>query len=143
MAKEEVELVQTPQRTRRKRVKEPMRTETILGVLAVVAVMLGILLIFSMVHAGGVGGDILFRGLYSLIGFFTLFTPLICFYTAYYLWKEEIPDIRVMTTLGVFFLLTGVAGLGEIISPESTGMLGKLFATPLTRYFAIYPSIAI
>lgn len=143
MAKEEIELPPSVQRTRRKRVKEPLMTETILGVLAVVAVMIGILLIFSMVHAGGVGGDILFNGLYSLIGFFTLFTPLICFYTAYYLWKEEIPNIRTMTIVGAFFLLSGVAGLGEILSSNSTGLLGVMFARPLTHYFAVYPTVAI
>jgi S-DNA-T family DNA segregation ATPase FtsK/SpoIIIE len=130
-------------RTRRKRVKDPLLTETILGVLAVVFVMIAVLLLFSMVHAGGTGGEILFTGITSIIGVYAYLTPLLSVYIAYYLWKEEIPDLRFLPTLGFLFLLVGVAGLGTIFSPTFGGILGALIAGPLIKNFAIYPSLAL
>jgi S-DNA-T family DNA segregation ATPase FtsK/SpoIIIE len=128
---------------RRRRTKEPLLTETILGVLAVIFVMLAVLLIFSMVHAGGAGGEILFTGIYSLIGVFAYLAPLLSFYIAYYLWKEEIPNLRFLPTLGTILLIIGIAGLGTIFSPTFGGILGALVAGPLIKNFAIYPSVAL
>lgn len=141
MAKEEPQL-DLPSRTRKRRIKEPVMTETLLGVLAVLFVMLAVLLLFSMVHAGGAGGEVLFMGMSSLMGVYAYFTPLICIYIAYYLWKEEIPNIRIITSLGAFFLVLGIAGLGTILfGKEFGGYLGASLATPLVTYFAYYPSI--
>ncbi len=130
-------------RTRRKRVKDPLLTETILGVLAVIFVMIAVLLLFSMVHAGGTGGEILFTGITSIIGVYAYLTPLLSIYIAYYLWKEEIPDLRFLPTLGFLFLLIGIAGLGTIFSPTFGGILGAIIAGPLIKNFAIYPSLAL
>lgn len=130
-------------RARRRRAKEPLLTETILGVLAVIFVMITVLLLFSMVHAGGAGGEILFVGIQSIIGVFAYLTPLITLYVAYYLWKEEIPNLRFLPTLGVIFLIIGIAGLGTIFSPTFGGVLGALVAGPLIKNFAIYPSVAL
>lgn len=140
MAKEEPQIDLA--RTRKRRVKEPVLTETLLGVLAVICVMLAVLLIFSMVHAGGTGGEVLFRGISSLIGVYAYFTPLVCIYIAYYLWKEEVPVIRTLTVLGGFFLILGVSGLGTILFNESFGgLLGTFISSPLVTHFAYYPSI--
>ena len=140
MAKVDTQLDTT--RNKKRRVKEPMLTETILGVLAVICVMIGVLLLFSMVHAGGTGGEILFSGIYSLIGVYAYFTPLICIYIAYYLWKEEVPSFRVLTLVGGFFLVLGIAGLGTMLfGPTFGGFLGTSLANPLTSYFAFYPSV--
>lgn len=144
MAKEDIlaQVEQSP-RSRRRRVKEPVLTETILGVLAVVAVMIGVLLIFSMVHAGGTGGEILFTGLTSIMGVFAYFTPLICLYAAYYLWKEELPEVRFITALGVLLLTFGVLGLGTLFfGPTFGGIIGVLLTGPLVKYFAFYPTMA-
>lgn len=135
--------IEESSRTRRRRVKDPLLIETILGVLAVIFVMIAVLLIFSMVHAGGAGGEILFSGMYSIIGIFTYLTPLMCLYVAYYLWKEEVPDIRFIPTLGTIFLILGIAGLGTIFSPTFGGVLGALIAGPLIKSFAVYPSMAL
>ncbi|MDB5260057.1 MAG: putative cell division FtsK/SpoIIIE [Candidatus Nomurabacteria bacterium] len=143
MAKEDTRGDALP-RGRRKRVKDPVLAETILGVLSVIFVMIGALLIFSMVHAGGDGGEILFSGIESIIGFFSYVTPLICFYIAYYLWKEELPNIRFMMALGWLFLLLGISGLGTLFfSPTFAGLLGVLITGPLVKYFAYYPSVAL
>ncbi len=131
-----------PARTRRRRTKDPVITETILGVLAVIFVMIGVLLIFSMVHAGGEGGEILFTGITSIIGVFAYLTPLVCGYVAYYLWKEELPNLRFLPALGSIFLIIGIAGLGTIFSPNFGGLLGAIVATPLIKNFAIYPTVA-
>jgi S-DNA-T family DNA segregation ATPase FtsK/SpoIIIE len=141
MAKEDPQ-IDTTVRTRKRRVKEPVLTETILGVLAILFVMLAVLLLFSMVHAGGTGGEILFSGISSLIGVYSYFTPLICLYIAYYLWKEEIPVLRALTIVGGFFLVLGVGGLGTILfGPSFGGFLGTSLATPLVVHFAFYPSV--
>jgi S-DNA-T family DNA segregation ATPase FtsK/SpoIIIE len=130
-------------RTRRRRVKDPVLTETLLGVLAVIFVMIAVLLIFSMVGAGGKGGEDLFLGLSNIIGVFTYLTPLVCLYIAYYLWKEEIPNLRFIPTLGTILLIMGIAGLGTVFFGESFGGLVGMFAvTPLVAYFAVYPSVA-
>ncbi|MFA6608846.1 MAG: DNA translocase FtsK [Candidatus Paceibacterota bacterium] len=142
MAKEDKQIDTLP-RTRRRRTKDPILTETILGVLAVMTVMVAALLIFSMVHAGGEGGEILFSGIESMIGVFAYFTPLVCLYVAYYLWKEEIPEIRVVTVFGTIFLILGIAGLGTIFSPTFGGILGIFITKPLIKYFAFYPSVAL
>ncbi len=145
MAKEEIQIEEerAPRAHRRKRVKEPLLTETILGVLAVVAVMIGVLLIFSMVHAGGTGGEVLFSGLSSIVGVFAYFSPLVCFYAAYYLWKEEFPEIRFITVLGITLLLFGILGLGTLFFGATFGgIIGVLLTGPLVKYFALYPSVA-
>lgn len=129
--------------TRRKRVKDPLLVETLLGVLAVIFVMIAVLLIFAMVHAGGEGGEILFSGISSIIGVFSYLTPLACLYVAYYLWREEIPNLRFIPTLGIFLLILGIAGLGTIFSPTFGGILGTLVAGPLITNFAIYPSVVL
>ncbi len=142
MSKEEQPSPDLTVRTRRKRIKEPVMTETLLGVLAVVFVMLSVLLLFSMVHAGGKGGEVLFNGISSLIGVYTYFTPLLCLYVAYYLWKEEIPEFRFITILGGFFLILGVAGLGTLLFGKGFGgFLGSSVANPLLTYFAFFPSM--
>jgi S-DNA-T family DNA segregation ATPase FtsK/SpoIIIE len=100
-----------------------------------------VLLIFSMVHAGGVVGEVLFSGLFSLIGIFSYLTPLLCLYIAYYLWKEEVPDINFMFAFGVFLLFISVASLGTMLFGSSFGgYLGAVIASPLIKYFAVYPS---
>lgn len=142
MAKEDAYSETTP-RTRRRKSRDPILTETILGVLAVISVMLAALLLFSMVHAGGEGGEILFNGLQSMIGIFTYFTPLLFLAAAYYLWKEEVPSISFMMFFGTALLMLGIAGLGTIISPTFSGLLGALLVGPLIKYFAIYPTIAL
>jgi S-DNA-T family DNA segregation ATPase FtsK/SpoIIIE len=142
MAKEE--LPQELPRTRRRKVKEPMVTETILGVLAVLCLMLAVLLLFSAVHAGGRGGEVLFGGIYSLIGVYSYFTPLIFLYAAYYLWKEEIPEIRILTFVGGLFLVLGVGGLGTVFFGVSFGgWLGSVISSPLVANFSTLPSVFI
>jgi S-DNA-T family DNA segregation ATPase FtsK/SpoIIIE len=141
MAKEEQQIDIAP-RTRRRKVKEPMITETILGVLAVVCIMVAVLLLFSMVHAGGSGGEVLFRGIYSLIGVYAYFSPFIFIYAAYYLWKEELPEVRALTLVGGFFLTIGVSGLGTVLFSDGFGgWLGKSLANPFKTYFGYFPSI--
>lgn len=146
MAKDDIQLDVSP-RTRvstKRKAKEPVLTETILGILAVIAVMLAVLLLFSIVHAGGEGGEILFNGLQSIIGAYAYFTPLLCFYIAYFLWKEELPTIRLITGTGVTLLLLGVLGLGTVFFGTTFGgALGTIITTPLIKYFALYPSIAL
>lgn len=144
MAKDDPHVIDPPVRTRtRRRSKEPVLAETILGVLSVVAVMIGVLLIFAMVHAGGAGGEILFTGILSIVGIFAYFTPLLCFYIAYYLWKEELPQMRFITTLGTVLLLFGILGLGTLsFGTQFGGVVGMLVTTPLIKYFALYPSFA-
>lgn len=114
-----------------------------MGVLAVICVMLAALLLFSIIHAGGAGGEILFSGIQSIIGVFAYFTPLIFLYAAYYLWKEELPELRFMAALGGVFLVLGVAGLGTIFFGQTFGgLLGVISVNPLVRYFTIYPTVA-
>ncbi len=135
--------VEVPTRNRKqRRAKEPVMAETVLGVLAVVCVMLAVLLVFSMVHAGGSGGEVLFTGIYSIIGVYTYLTPILFLYIAYYLWKEEVPELRPLTLFGGFLLMLGVGGLGTTLFGEGFGgLLGKSIASPLVRNFDYLPSV--
>lgn len=138
MAKEES---YEPRTTRRRKTKDPILTETILGVLAVVMVMVSALLLFSMVHLGGNGGEVLFIGLQSLLGVYAYLTPLLFLYIAYYLWLEEVPDLRISFLLGVLFFGIGLSGLGTMIwGTAFGGLLGVSVVQPLTTYFDIYPT---
>jgi S-DNA-T family DNA segregation ATPase FtsK/SpoIIIE len=140
MAKDEP--VEVLPRTRRRKVKEPVLTETLLGVLSVLFVMLAVLLLFSMVHAGGEGGEVLFTGLFSLIGVYAYFSPILALYIAYYLWKEEMPEVRLLTSIGILFLTLGVAGLGSVLfTPSFGGFLGGMLANPLLAHFAFFPTV--
>jgi S-DNA-T family DNA segregation ATPase FtsK/SpoIIIE len=105
--------------------------------------MVAALLIFSMIHAGGAGGEILFNGLETIIGVFTYLTPLLFLYAAFYLWKEELPDLKFMSVIGTLFLILGIAGLGTIFFGVSFGgLLGELMVSPLEKYFTTYPTVA-
>jgi hypothetical protein len=84
---------ESPARTRRRRAKDPLLTETILGVLAVVFVMLAVLLLFSMVGAGGQGGEILFRGIYFNHRRFSYFSASFFIYIAYYLMERRNSEV--------------------------------------------------
>lgn len=139
MAKEDTKEV-APRGHRRKQ-RDPILIETVLGVLAVIMLMIATLLIFSMIHAGGTGGEILFSGLYSLMGIFSYFTPLLCIYVAYYLWKEEVPNFNFTLLVGIVLLFVSIAGLGTMLFGTSFGgYLGAVVASPLIKYFAVYPS---
>jgi S-DNA-T family DNA segregation ATPase FtsK/SpoIIIE len=136
----EVNVESTP-RTRRKKTRDPILTETILGVLSVIMLMLAVLLIFSMIHAGGAGGEILFSGLYSLLGVYSYLTPLLFIYIAYHLWKEELPQIGFLLAVGIALILIGISGFGTLLFSDTFGgLLGVMVAGPLVKYFAVYPS---
>lgn len=131
-------------RTKRKKVKEPKVTETLLGILSVIFVIVAILLLFSMVHAGGAGGEILFTGLSSIIGVFSYLTPLLCFYAAYYLWKEELPEMSLFAFSGSLFVLVGILGLGTVFfGPSFGGLFGVTIAKPLIALFSKYVTVAL
>ena len=138
----------TPRKYTKRATHEPILVETILGVLAVVMIMLAILLAFSSAHAGGVGGEVLFKGLLSLIGVFAYFSPLLCAYLAYYLWKEELPELNFITILGALLAFLGISGFGTIVFGEAIGgvpfggLLGELIVYPLVKLFSIYPAVA-
>jgi DNA segregation ATPase FtsK/SpoIIIE, S-DNA-T family len=131
-------------RLRRKKTKEPLLTETILGVLAVVCLMIAVLLIFSMVHAGGTGGEVLFNGIYNLIGVYTYLTPLVFLYASYHLWKEELPELRTLPLIGGVILMIGVSALGTILFGKNFGgWLGVTSSSPLVESFSKLPSFFI
>lgn len=137
MAKE----VSVEPRTRRRRTRDPILIETLLGVLAVVMVMIAALLLFSMVHLGGSGGEILFTGLQSLIGIYAYLTPLLFLYIAYYLWVEELPDLRPFFVFGLVLFGVGFAGLGSMLVDNSFGgLLGAMISSPLIGYFDVFPA---
>lgn len=63
-------------------------------------------------------------------------------YIAYYLWKEEVPELRALTLIGGFFLIFGIAGLGTaLFGPTFGGFLGTSLADPMVRHFARLPSV--
>ncbi|MEN9551928.1 MAG: hypothetical protein RI935_305 [Candidatus Parcubacteria bacterium] len=131
-------------RLRKRKTKEPLLTETILGVLAVVCLMVAVLLIFSMVHAGGKGGEVLFNGIYNLIGVYTYLTPLVFLYASYHLWKEELPELRTMPCIGGIILMIGVSALGTILFGKNFGgWLGVATSSPLVESFSKLPSFFI
>lgn len=140
---EEIQIKSSRGRPRKLSNKEPVLKETILGVLSVVIVMVGVLLLFGAIHAGGTGGEILFSGIQTLIGVYVYLTPLLCFYVAYYLWKEEVPEFRFMGLVGLLFLMTGISGLGTFYDETFGGLLGQMINTPLVNFFAVYPTVAM
>jgi S-DNA-T family DNA segregation ATPase FtsK/SpoIIIE len=138
--------VDEPVSSRRKKKSEPILIETILGVLSVVTLMIGALLVFAIVGAGGSAGNTLFTGLQKLFGVYSYLTPFIFFYAAYYLWEEEVPEINIRQSIGWLVIILGSAGFGnEITSPEKPfgGLLGSLLAKPLSSSFDTLPTLTI
>ena len=134
----------TTRRGRPRKTKEPILVETLLGVLSIIILMIGILIFFSAIHAGGSGGEVLFNGMESLVGIFVYLLPILLFYIAYYLWKEELPEFGVITFLGKLLFIFGIASLGTLLFGKGWGgYIGYTLSSPLENYFSIYPSFAI
>lgn len=130
--------------SRKRKSKDTVWTETVLGVLAVVFVMISTILVFAIVHAAGKGGEILFTGLLSTLGVFAYFTPILSLAIAYYLWKEELPNISFIKLLGLLFVIVGVSGFGTIVFDKSFGgSLGVYIDKLIVPYFSIYPSAIV
>lgn len=130
--------------TRRKKKSEPILIETILGVLSVVTLMVGALLVFAIVHAGGVAGERLFNGLYTLFGVYAYLLPFVFFYCAYYLWEEEMPEIHARGFISWLFILLGSSGFGSVvIDKEFGGLLGTMLAKPLLSQFSTLPTVTL
>ncbi len=143
MAKEDFDnkVISTTGRGRKRKVRDPVMTETVLGVISVLMVMIGVLLFFSIIGSGGIGGQNLFDGIKNLIGVFVYLTPILCFFIAYYLWKEELPEVGFLSSLGFVLMFLGVDGFGSIVSNNFGGMLGSFITRGLISNFAEYPSI--
>ncbi len=133
---------ETSTRTRKK--SDPILVETILGVLSVVTLMVGALIIFAIIHAGGQTGETLFAGLYALFGIYAYLIPFIFFYCAYYLWEEELPRLNIRALFGWFCILFGLSGFGSIVfGPQFGGLLGTLITKPLVANISTIPTVTL
>ena len=133
-----------PLSSRRRKKHEPILIETILGVLSVVTLMIGALLVFAIVHAGGVAGETLFKGLYALFGVFAYLLPFVFFYAAYYLWEEEVPSIHIRSALAWSLILLGTSAFGSVLIDNTFGgLLGVIIAKPLLLQLSVLPTVTI
>ena len=134
----------TPLSSKRTKKHEPILIETILGVLSVVTLMVGALLVFAIVHAGGKAGETLFNGLYALFGVYAYLLPFVFFYCAYYLWEEEMPSINLRSFIAWACIILGSGSFGSVvIDNHFGGLLGAMLARPLLAQFSVLPTVTI
>ncbi len=129
---------ETRERRTTRKAREPLLKETVMGILSILFFLLGILLILGIVHAGGKGGDVVFKGMFGLFGVFAFLSPFLFLAIAYYLWKEELPEMRFLTLVGSLAILVGGAGLaGLTFGKAYGGVLGSMVSDPLLSYFSV------
>lgn len=111
-------------------------TDTLMGAMAIFMSILGALLALGALHRAGVGGNFIFNGLAKSIGILSYVMPVICFGSAYYLWRETLPRVRITTTLGVITVSIATLGLINVAYGSAySGVLGYIVAAPLVRLF--------
>jgi S-DNA-T family DNA segregation ATPase FtsK/SpoIIIE len=104
--------------------------------------MVGALLVFAIVHAGGSAGEALFNGLYALFGVYAYLLPFVFFYCAYYLWEEEMPEINVRSAIAWLCIILGSGSFGSVvIDSHFGGLLGATIARPLLAQFSVLPTV--
>jgi S-DNA-T family DNA segregation ATPase FtsK/SpoIIIE len=129
---------------RRKKNKDPLHTETVLAMLSVLTLIFALLIALGATHLGGKGGEIIFKGFYALFGIYAFATPFLFLTLTYYLWKEELPELPLFKTIGVFFLLLGTAIVMDVSSDtHPAGLLGQILAGPLLAYFSPFFALSI
>lgn len=132
----------TPLSSRRRKKHEPISIEIILGVLSMLTFVVGAVLVFAIVHAGGAAGEALFNGLYALFGVFAYLLPFVFFYCAYYLWEEEVPSISTRSVIAWICIILGTASFGSVvIDSHFGGLLGATVAKPLLAQFSVLPTV--
>ena len=90
---------------KRKNKRDPLHTETILAILSVVTLIFALLLTLGATHLGGKGGEIIFKGFYALFGVYAFGVPFVFLSLTYYLWKEQLPDLPLLKSMGTLLLL--------------------------------------
>ncbi len=131
---------------KRKNKRDPLHTETVLAMLSVMTLIFALLLALGATHLGGKGGEIIFKGFYSLFGVFAFGIPFVFLSLTYYLWKEELPDLPLLKSIGTGLLLFGIAIVMEVSGSSIShpaGMLGEMLSMPLLNYFSPFFALAI
>ncbi len=122
---------------RKKKNSDPLHAETILAMLSVLTLILALLIALGATHLGGKGGEIIFKGFYALFGLYAFATPFLFLTLTYYLWKEELPSLPLLKTLGIILLLLGASVIMDVSgNAHPAGLLGQTLATPLLTYFS-------
>ena len=110
--------------------------DTLMGAMAIFMSILGALLALGALHRAGMGGNFIFNGLQQSIGILSYTMPIICFGSAYYLWRESLPKASVSTVLGIVTVSIAILGLINVAyGSHYSGILGYIVAAPLVRLF--------
>lgn len=139
-------MAETKEDRKRKNKRDPLHTETILAILSVVALIFALLLALGATHLGGKGGEIIFKGFYALFGVYAFGVPFVFLSLTYYLWKEQLPDLPLLKSMGTLLLLFGVAIVMEVSGGNGAhpaGLLGELLSMPLLANFSPFFALAI
>lgn len=124
---------------RKKKGKDPLHIETVLAMLSVLTLILALLIALGATHLGGKGGEVIFKGFYALFGVYAFATPFLFLSLTYYLWKEELPELPLLKSVGVVFLLLGFAVIMDASSEtHPAGLLGQVLASPLLTNFSTF-----
>lgn len=109
---------------------------SVLGALAILMGLLGLLLGLGVFHNAGSGGNLIWNGLASSVGFAAYLLPIACFASAYYLWVEKWPKFKFKFVAAAIMTLLLVLALSYItMGTEVSGALGALLAIPIIEMF--------
>lgn len=109
---------------------------SILGALAILMALLGILLTLGIFHSAGSGGNLIWGGLATSVGFAAYVLPVACFASSYYLWVEKWPRLKFKIVFaGIATLLLVLALSYIVLGSGVSGALGAIVAIPIIEMF--------
>lgn len=119
-----------------------LRDETKHSVLAIAIMVLGIFFILASIGKAGILGSFLYSGFLKLFGAGYFLVPTVFFLACISLVTSVRPNIVRSTLAGAgLFLISALALSSIIISPETGGKIGYLFAWPFLRYLDFWVSV--
>ncbi|MEK7136475.1 MAG: DNA translocase FtsK 4TM domain-containing protein [Patescibacteria group bacterium] len=122
-----------------------LQPETKQGILAVIFIALGAFLLLARFKLAGIMGAYTFSGLDFLFGAGFFLIPVIFVVTGVSFLKSVRPNFVSHRLLGGLLLFVSSLGLVNVIvgSEKTGGIVGKLIANPLVKFFDDYTSIII
>jgi len=118
-----------------------LNIEVALGVVAIIITILGVIILAGGTHSSGDGGNMLFDGLYYTIGGLSYILPFVFFYTAYLLWRAEMPNINIYKIIGTLLVSISSLAILSLSEYNFSGLIGKEVFSYISKILGVIPSV--
>jgi DNA segregation ATPase FtsK/SpoIIIE, S-DNA-T family len=113
----------------------------LLGGLSLLLVILAVIIVFGYFHLGGEGGNMLYNVVFTYIGYYTVFLPILLLYTSYNLWHERLPDTSLRKSFGILLISLSIAPLLQVMDTEYSGIIGARIFNMFSAAAGYVPTI--